>query len=93
VLPAGPGEVRRMLGELRGEPLLRGARGSRPADLDALASVISRLGEVAAGLNGSLRALEVNPLWVDGDRIEALDVLVVTANPTQQDHLSGEDFQ
>jgi acetate---CoA ligase (ADP-forming) len=79
VLPAGPGEVRRMLGELRGAPLLRGARGSRPADLDALAEVISRLGDVAIGLDGSLRALEVNPLWVDGDRVEALDVLVVTA--------------
>jgi acyl-CoA synthetase (NDP forming) len=98
VLPAGPAEVRRMLDELRGAPLLRGARGSRPADLDALASVISQLGELAVGLNGSLRALEVNPLWVDGDRIEALDVLVVTAAPpsvgaTQQDHLTGEDFQ
>jgi acetate---CoA ligase (ADP-forming) len=79
VLPAGPGEVRRMLGELRGAALLRGARGSRPADLDALAEVISRIGQAALGLNGSLRALEVNPLWVDGDRIEALDVLVVAA--------------
>jgi acetate---CoA ligase (ADP-forming) len=79
VLPVGPGEVRRMLRELRGGALLRGARGSRPADLDALAEVISRIGEAALGLNGSLRALEVNPLWVDGDRIEALDVLVVTA--------------
>jgi acetate---CoA ligase (ADP-forming) len=100
VLPAGPAEVRRMLGELRGGPLLRGARGSRPADLDALAGVISRVGDVALGLNGSLRALEVNPLWVDGDRIEALDVLVVTAGrpappagATQHDHLSGEDSQ
>ncbi len=92
VLPAGTGEVRRMLDELRGGPLLRGARGTRPADLDALASVITRLGEVALGLNGSLRALEVNPLWVDGDRIEALDVLVVTG-ATEQDHLSGEDSQ
>ena len=24
------------------------------------------------------RALEVNPLWVNGDQVEALDVLVVT---------------
>ncbi|HUA28926.1 MAG TPA: acetate--CoA ligase family protein [Streptosporangiaceae bacterium] len=85
VLPAGRAEVRRMLGELRGGPLLRGARGTRPADLDALASVIVKLGEVAVGLNGSLRALEVNPLWVDGDRIEALDVLVVTADPRSAD--------
>jgi len=71
-------EVKRMLGELRGLPLLQGARGARPADLDAVAAAIAGLGEVALSLNGSLRALEVNPLWVNGDQVEALDVLVVT---------------
>ena len=78
VLPAGPAEVRAMLGELRGLPLLRGARGTVPADLDALAAVIARIGETALSLGRGLRALEVNPLLVNGDRIEALDVLIVT---------------
>jgi succinyl-CoA synthetase beta subunit len=78
VLPVGPDEVRRMLGELRGMPLLTGARGTRPADLDRLARVITLLGDAAVSLNGQLHALEVNPLWVNGDQIEALDVLVVT---------------
>jgi acyl-CoA synthetase (NDP forming) len=78
VLPAGPAEVKAMLGELRGLPLLRGARGTVPADLDALAAVIAAVGETALSLGRSLRALEVNPLLVSGDRIEALDVLIVT---------------
>jgi acetate---CoA ligase (ADP-forming) len=77
ILPADAGQVRQMLNELRGLPLLTGARGARPADLDQLASVITSIGELAASLDG-LRALEVNPLWVRGDQIEALDVLVVT---------------
>ena len=66
-----------MLAELRGLPLLTGARGAEPADLDALAAVISDIAELAASLDG-LRALEVNPLWVRGRQVEALDVLVVT---------------
>jgi hypothetical protein len=78
VLPAGPAEVKAMLGELRGLPLLRGARGTAPADLDALAAVIARVGETALSLGRGLRAMEVNPLLVNGDRIEALDVLIVT---------------
>jgi hypothetical protein len=78
VLPVGPGEVKRMLAELRGLPLLTGARGTQPADLDALARVICALGDAALSLNGALSALEVNPLWVHGDQIEALDVLVIT---------------
>jgi len=78
VLPVAAGEVKRMLTELRGLPLLRGARGSRPADLDVLAKVITVLGDTAMSFNRALRALEVNPLWVNGDHVEALDVLVVT---------------
>jgi succinyl-CoA synthetase beta subunit len=67
-----------MLGELRGLPLLQGARGAAPASLDAVAEAIAGLGEVALTLDGLLRALEVNPLWVNGDQVEALDVLVIT---------------
>ena len=78
LLPVDAAEVRRMLGELRGLPLLQGARGTTPANLEAVAEAIAGLGEVALGLDGSLRALEVNPLWVNGDQVEALDVLVIT---------------
>jgi len=78
VLPVTAEDVKHMLGELRGSPLLRGARGTRPADLDALAQVVKNVGDAALSLDGNLRALEINPLWVDGDRIEALDVLVIT---------------
>jgi succinyl-CoA synthetase beta subunit len=78
LLPVDAAEVRRMLGELRGLPLLQGARGATPANLDAVAEAIAGLGEAALALDGSLRALEVNPLWVNGDQVEALDVLVIT---------------
>jgi acetate---CoA ligase (ADP-forming) len=79
VLPVTADDVKHMLGELRGSPLLRGARGTRPADLDVLARVVKNVGDAALSVpNGSLRALEVNPLWVNGDQVEALDVLVIT---------------
>jgi acyl-CoA synthetase (NDP forming) len=78
VLPVDAAEAKRMLGELRGLPLLQGARGTRPADLDVLADAITGISQVALELGGALRALEVNPLWVNGDQVEALDVLVIT---------------
>jgi acetate---CoA ligase (ADP-forming) len=78
VLPVDAAEVKRMLAELRGFPLLRGARGSKAADLEVLAAVIAGIGTTALSLGGTLRAFEVNPLWVNGDQVEALDVLVAT---------------
>jgi acetate---CoA ligase (ADP-forming) len=85
VLPVDAAEVRRMLGELRGLPLLQGARGGRAADLDALAEVITAVSRVALSLGDALRGLEVNPLWVNGDQAEALDVLVITSSGTEPD--------
>jgi succinyl-CoA synthetase beta subunit len=75
-----------MLGELRSAPLLRGVRGRRPADLDALAGIIVRVAGAALSLGAALNALEINPLWVDGEQIEALDVLVVTGQNGQSTH-------
>jgi acyl-CoA synthetase (NDP forming) len=89
VLPAGPADVRQMLGELRALPLLQGARGGVAADLDALAGVIAGLGELARSVPG-LQALEVNPLWVRGSQIEALDVLVVASHGDDDDELTSK---
>jgi hypothetical protein len=70
-----------MLGELRGIPRLTGGRGRVAADLDALAKTIASIGDAALSLGSALRSLEVNPLWVSGDQIEALDALVITEKP------------
>ncbi|MGH7156365.1 MAG: hypothetical protein ACREF3_20785, partial [Acetobacteraceae bacterium] len=50
-------------------------RGTRGADLDALAALIARIGDAALALGPKLVALEINPLLVRGAEMEALDVL------------------
>ncbi|MGE0097437.1 MAG: acetate--CoA ligase family protein [Hydrogenophaga sp.] len=75
VLPVSPGEVRRMVDELRGARLLNGFRGAPPVDLDELARIVARIGDAALALGDSLDTLEVNPLLAEGERIEALDAL------------------
>ncbi len=77
VLPVTPAEVRRMLGELKGARMLDGQRGVPPADLDAVALAIARIGDAAVALGARLDELDVNPLWVRGAQIEALDGLAV----------------
>jgi acetate---CoA ligase (ADP-forming) len=82
-LPVTPAQARRLLGALRGRALLEGTRGRAPADLGALSAVIARIGDLAVALGDELGSLEVNPLWVDGATIEALDA-VVTWTPTKE---------
>ncbi len=75
-LPVTAAEVEAALAGLRGAAVLRGARGAPPADLPAVAGVITRIAAVAAALGDRLESLEVNPLLVRGDQVEALDALI-----------------
>jgi acyl-CoA synthetase (NDP forming) len=75
-LPVSPVRARAMLRGLRAAALLDGVRGGRAADLDAVADVVSRIGDLALALGAELESLEVNPLWVDGSTVEALDAMV-----------------
>ncbi|MFI9596614.1 acetate--CoA ligase family protein [Nonomuraea sp. NPDC052265] len=81
VLPVDVGEVRRALSELRGAALLDGARGTEPADLDAVADVVTRIAAFAESLGDDLESLEINPLLVTGSRVEALDALITWRPP------------
>ncbi len=81
VLPVGKDEIRRMLTELRGAKLLAGQRGVPAADLDAVAGAIARIAEAALHLGPDLAEMDVNPLWVRGGHVEALDALFVWQQP------------
>ena len=76
-LPVDADEVKRMLMGLRGAKLLAGQRGIPAADLDAVAVAIANIGEAILTLGPDLAELDVNPLWVCGNQIEALDALFV----------------
>ena len=77
VLPTDANEIRYMLTELRGAKLLEGQRGVPAADLDVVAGAIARIAEAALRLGPELVEVDVNPLWVRGKRVEALDALFV----------------
>lgn len=81
LLPTDRSEIREAIEGLRGAALLRGARGRPATDLDVLAKVIDKVGQIAVELGDDLESLEINPLLVHGERIEALDALI-----TWQDH-------
>lgn len=80
VPPFGREDAERMLRELRGFPLLAGARGAEPADVEALVDVIMQVERLALDLAGEIGELDVNPLVVlpEGKGAVALDALVVT---------------
>jgi len=74
--------ARSLLSSQRGAPLLDGARGRTPVDLDALADLVARVSAVAAA-HPELAELEVNPVLATPDGAIALDARAVPVAPGQ----------
>jgi acetyl-CoA synthetase (ADP-forming) len=64
VAPIPAAHAKRLITALRIAPVLAGARGRQPADIDALAGVVAQLSQLAAALGPRLAELDINPLLV-----------------------------
>lgn len=75
--PVTAAEAEAMLRRLKFAPLLSGFRGSAPVVLERLANVVARVSEFAADQVERFTELDVNPLICAGERIIAVDALIV----------------
>ena len=74
--PVDPAAAGALIGSLRTAPLLTGARGRAPLDLDAAGRALSALSQIAAA-HPELAELEINPLLVLPTGVLALDARFV----------------
>jgi acyl-CoA synthetase (NDP forming) len=79
--PVTRSSARAVLAGLRLAAVLAGARGQRPADLDAIADAITALSRLAVDLGDLVDALDINPLICGPSGAVAADVLVVPRQP------------
>lgn len=76
--PFGPQTARDMILSIRGAAILQGARGAEPADIDALAQMLSNLSVFAAGAGARLASIDINPVLAmpAGQGAYALDAVI-----------------
>ncbi|MFD5467793.1 acetate--CoA ligase family protein [Kitasatospora sp. NPDC127059] len=82
LLPLAPGEAARMLAELRGAPLLDGARGTAAADKDAMAELLQRVADLVAAWPDGFE-LDLNPVRVLPEGAVVLDAAYTVTAPAQ----------
>jgi acyl-CoA synthetase (NDP forming) len=71
--PIGPEAAMGLLRRLRGWPILAGVRGRPPADITAIADIVSRVSWLAYEQRGRLIELDINPLIVSPRGAVAVD--------------------
>ena len=75
--PIDLARAHRLIDRLEVRPLLEGARGRPPADVDAIAAALVRLSVLVTDLGEQIEALDVNPLIAGPSGCVAVDALVI----------------
>lgn len=70
--PVTEGEAREMMDEIRAAPLLRGARGEKAVDLDAIVEIVQRASQLAMDFP-EITELDLNPVVAQPDGALAID--------------------
>ncbi|WP_436934820.1 acetate--CoA ligase family protein [Halovenus marina] len=73
VAPVSERDTRSMLDEITSAPLLHGARGREPADVEAIAEVIQRVSQLVTDFP-AITELDINPVVATPDGVAALDL-------------------
>ena len=81
VPPLDAAAARDMIDALQGAALLKGARGQKPADCNAIVDVLCKFSQLCLDLRGAVHEIDINPLLVldEGQGAKAVDCLVVPA--------------
>ncbi len=78
LLPLNREEVLQMMSEIKGAPLLRGFRGRRPVNENAVADAILKLAQVAEE-NPDIVEIDLNPVFAYSEDIVVVDARILKA--------------
>ncbi len=79
--PVSASQAMALIHTLRGASLLKGFRGAQPADIQALADLVSRVSAIGAALGDELGELDLNPVFVHSTGVTAVDVVFSLREP------------
>lgn len=84
--PVTPEKARDLLGRTRAGQLLKGYRGAKPRDAEAVVQALVALGRIAVDLGDVLESIDINPLvaLAEGQGAKALDALVIVKSAAGQ---------
>jgi acetyltransferase len=80
VAPVREPECRRMIGEIKGFPMLRGVRGAQPCDLDALAQTVAAVSTLVCEMK-EIAEVDLNPVFARADGVSIADARIVLHPP------------
>lgn len=74
--PLSQDQVKELMTELRGYPILKGVRGQKGVNMDLLAEFLSKFSKICAGLESDIQ-IDMNPVVITEDGIKIVDAIII----------------
>jgi len=88
VLPINKTDALEMLESLKGKSILKGFRGSKPIDLEMLATAIVNIGTLGTDMAGKYESVDFNPVVVYADNYYVVDAKIILRTLPSDDAIS-----
>jgi len=88
VLPINKFDALEMLESLKGKSILKGFRGSKPIDLEMLATAIVNIGTLGTDMAGKYESVDFNPVVVYPNNYYVVDAKIILRSPPSDDPIS-----
>ena len=86
IIPITERDARKMVREIKGYPILAGARGEEPADIDAIVSMLLKVSELVDDLRDYIKEMDLNPVFVyeKGKGAVVVDARIILKEPKEK---------
>ena len=88
LVPINPGDAKDMLSEIKGKPLLEGARGLPKADKNQLVDILVKVSDLVNS-HSDIQEMDLNPLLITESGIVAVDARVILKKPGEPETQKG----
>lgn len=78
VVPVSPTEAMKMIGEIKGYKILRGLRGEKPVNMNALAKIISAVSKLSLA-RSEIKEIDLNPIMAGTKNTIVIDARILTS--------------
>ncbi|WP_456366043.1 acetate--CoA ligase family protein [Thermococcus sp.] len=95
IIPISERDAERMIREIRGYPILAGARGEEPADTDAIVELLTKVSELVDELGDYIKEMDLNPVFVyeRGKGAVVVDARIILKVPEEREREIGQSYK
>ncbi|ANF21869.1 acetate--CoA ligase family protein [Thermococcus piezophilus] len=86
LVPITENDARKMIREIKSYPILAGARGEEPADIDAIVDLLLRVSQLVDELRDYIKEMDLNPVFVyeQGKGAVIVDARIIVKEPAEK---------